>query len=383
MPKGLSPFYMRLRFATSMIATWLLNLRGFGFSLKNVCSPGFNCHGCPWATGACPVGVMAFGSAMHALPVLAIASVLAVGAVLGRLVCSFVCPFGLLQDLLYRIPSPKISLPRFVRYGKYLCLVLLVFVLPYLLGFEQTGGYLSLAKPTINKADAGQIKVDVIVTNLGTEPVASPELLVTYRDLQSKKEVHRERKVFPGLTVPPGETEILPTFTVPNHLATAELLVDSPQSTISQTPRYQLYFCRLCPNGTLTATLPSYFTGNGTTPVYSRLSGHALRLGILAVFLVLMVIASRPFCRMACPLGAIYALTTPVSLSSMTIDHTACVDCGLCNRVCPMELKVSHEVGGPECIACGDCVKVCPRRGIKRSFGLGQKNPASNPQAGL
>lgn len=126
MAHKLPPFCTRLRFATAAIATWLLNANVLGLSverllrlapgqIKGVCSPGFNCHGCPWATMACPVGVMAYGSAMHTIPVLAIGFVLAVGVVLGRLVCSFACPFGLLQDLLYRIPSPKIRVPRLAR----------------------------------------------------------------------------------------------------------------------------------------------------------------------------------------------------------------------------------------------------------------------------
>ena len=52
------------------------------------------------------------------------------GVVLGRLVCGFLCPFGLLQDLLARVPLPKGKVPRWLdkplRYLKYVILVLLV-----------------------------------------------------------------------------------------------------------------------------------------------------------------------------------------------------------------------------------------------------------------
>src|SRR5512142_3078997 len=98
MSRRMPPFFKRLRFATAMLSTWLMNLNMFGWSLKSVCAPGFNCHGCPWATGACPVGVLTYGSALRTIPVLALASILAVGVMLGRLVCGFMCPFGLLQD---------------------------------------------------------------------------------------------------------------------------------------------------------------------------------------------------------------------------------------------------------------------------------------------
>jgi polyferredoxin len=103
-------------------------------------------------------------------------------------------------------------------------------------------------------------------------------------------------------------------------------------------------------------------------------TGLGLRLGILAVILVLMVVASRPFCRMFCPLGAIYAFTPRVALTRLEVNHDACIECGKCDQSCPMELNVLKEIGGMECIACGDCKKVCPKQGIKRVFGLGMKH---------
>ena len=369
MHSRLPPFYMRLRFATAMIATWLLNLKVFGFSLKSVCSPGFNCHGCAWATGACPVGVIAYGSAVHAIPVLAIATVLAVGVAVGRLVCGFACPFGLLQDLLHRIPSPKIRLPRFARYGKYLALLLLVLVFPWMLGFD-AGGYLAVNKPKLDKAEGGNIAVTVAVENPGTEPIAGPQVLVLYQSIKNKAEVHREVKSFPGITVAPGQTVTLPPFEVPNHLSTANLIVDSPQSSITPRSPYQLYYCRLCPNGTLTSAIPKYLSGKSSATFLRWVRAMALPLSILLFFLVLMVIAGRPFCRLFCPLGAMYALTARAALTRIEIDSSACVQCGACDKACPVDLDVRKEIGGPECIACGDCKAACPKQGIRRRFGV-------------
>jgi ferredoxin len=368
---NLPPFFARLRFATSVISTWLLNLNLFGFSLKNVCSPGFNCHGCPWATAACPVGVMAYGSAMHTIPLYAIASVLAVGAVAGRLVCSFVCPFGLLQDLLFKIPFFKIKLPRFFRYGKYAALVLLVFLLPWLLGFD-VSGYLVLAKPQVNKIDGGNLKVDVTVSNDGAAPVKGVRLTVIYRGHDpGKTELAKFEKSFPDVTVAPAAAASIPGFEIPNRLSEADLEITSPQSEIRQHARYQLYYCNLCPNGTLTSTIPAMVKKSSeTSSFYSQLNGRTLRLGILAGFLILMVISSRPVCRLFCPLGAMYAMTTKLSLARMELNHDQCVECGACSKVCPVDLNVMKEVGGAECIACGDCMKVCPKNGIRRKFGL-------------
>jgi ferredoxin len=372
MSRSLPPFYLRLRFATSAISSWVLNLGMFGqrFKLKSTCSPGFNCHGCPWASAACPIGAIAYGSAVHAIPVFAIASVLAMAAVFGRLICAFACPFGLLQDLLYRLPSPKLRLPRFFRYGKYLALILLVLALPWALGFAPSG-FLRVAKPEVNKNAQGNIDVTVAVTNLGGEPVNGVLLGAAYRDSVSSLPVFQDQHSFPQVSVLPGQTVTLPVFAVPNKLAQANLLVDSPQSVPEQQPRWELYYCKLCPCGTLTATLPA-IAGAGASTMYYRVAHNALRLGILIVFLILMVIASRPFCRLFCPLGAIYALTTPLSLSGMAIHSDACIDCGKCDEVCPVGLDVRREVGSAECIACGDCKKVCPQHGIYRTYGLGR-----------
>jgi ferredoxin len=105
--------------------------------LKWFCNPVLNCHSCALAWFACPVGVFVHYSGYHIFPFLAIGTVLLLGVFIGRLLCGWVCPFGFLQDLIYRIPSRKFVLPAWTSNVKYGVLILMVFMIPFFLG-EQT-----------------------------------------------------------------------------------------------------------------------------------------------------------------------------------------------------------------------------------------------------
>lgn len=109
--------------------------RIFTGASKAVCVPVLNCYSCPGALGACPVGSLqsALGSGF---PFYTVGLLMVFGILLGRLVCGLLCPFGLVQDLLHKIPLPKWKLPekpdRAARYLKYAVLLLLVLLLPAL-----------------------------------------------------------------------------------------------------------------------------------------------------------------------------------------------------------------------------------------------------------
>lgn len=103
---------------------------------KGICVPGLNCYSCPGALFSCPIGgVQAFlASANTKFPFYVLGFMFAFGAVLGRTVCGFLCPFGLVQDLLFKIPFLKKlkTLPgeRGLRVIKYGVLIAFVILLP-------------------------------------------------------------------------------------------------------------------------------------------------------------------------------------------------------------------------------------------------------------
>lgn len=103
---------------------------------KYLCLPGLNCYSCPGALGSCPLG--AFQAVItgrdRSFSFYVAGFLLLFGAVLGRFVCGWLCPFGLVQDLLHKIPFPRkwrvLPGERGLRVLKYVLLVLFVILLP-------------------------------------------------------------------------------------------------------------------------------------------------------------------------------------------------------------------------------------------------------------
>lgn len=132
------------RTAIQAVAALLQNANIKGFftgkiykgQIKSVCVPGLNCYSCPGAIGACPIGSLqnALSSYRFKFPYYVVGLLLFFGAILGRLICGFLCPFGFIQDLLNKLPFPK-KIKTFkgdmlLRKLKYLILIIMVIILP-------------------------------------------------------------------------------------------------------------------------------------------------------------------------------------------------------------------------------------------------------------
>lgn len=111
-----------------------LHGRIFTGASKGVCVPMLNCYSCPGALGSCPIGALQAIVGRGSVPFYVLGTLMLFGLVLGRAVCGFLCPFGLLQDLLAKLPFRKRTLPKKIdqalRWLKYLILGVLVMALP-------------------------------------------------------------------------------------------------------------------------------------------------------------------------------------------------------------------------------------------------------------
>lgn len=99
--------------------------------LKQACVPFLNCHACPTAYMACPVGVMQHFAAIRQLPMFLVGFLVAIGMLFGRAACGWLCPFGWFQDQLFKIKTRKLKIPRILSKGKYVSLAVLAFALPF------------------------------------------------------------------------------------------------------------------------------------------------------------------------------------------------------------------------------------------------------------
>ncbi len=126
----------RFRMQFQIIYTILTNGYLYGFlsgkiykgPLKYACVPGLNCYSCPGALGSCPLGALqnALAQRQIEVPFAVLGFLFVFGSIFGRFVCGWMCPFGLFQDLLHKIPLFK-KIKRLpghsvLKLGKYVML---------------------------------------------------------------------------------------------------------------------------------------------------------------------------------------------------------------------------------------------------------------------
>lgn len=103
---------------------------------KKICLPGLNCYSCPGALGSCPIGSLqaVLGSHQFKMSFYVVGFLIFTGSILGRVICGFLCPFGLVQDLIYKIPffQKRKNMPghKGLVWIKYVVLALMVILLP-------------------------------------------------------------------------------------------------------------------------------------------------------------------------------------------------------------------------------------------------------------
>lgn len=80
------------------------------------------------------------------------------------------------------------------------------------------------------------------------------------------------------------------------------------------------------------------------------------------VLIILSVFVKNFWCRYLCPYGALLGLLSLFSPLKISRNSKTCIDCELCTKVCPNNIKVHNKntVVSDECTGCLECVQICP-----------------------
>lgn len=123
---------LRLKVQISLAALFNIGI----FQWHTICFPVLNCHSCPISVFACPIGIIGQFAQLGLIPLSVIGIMVLAGAIGGRILCGWACPFGLVQDLLYKIPFARFDIPRWTTFIKYAVFVGLVVLVPIYLSTE-------------------------------------------------------------------------------------------------------------------------------------------------------------------------------------------------------------------------------------------------------
>ena len=135
------------RHAVQLCAAVLYNANAFmpltgravDFSYDKTCVPGLNCQYCRYTVAGCPLGVtqQALSGSFSAVAWQFWGLLVLFGLLFGRMICGWACPMGWLQELLHKVPFPKLKKNRityYLSYVKYAVTAVFVLALPLYTG---------------------------------------------------------------------------------------------------------------------------------------------------------------------------------------------------------------------------------------------------------
>lgn len=103
--------------------------------------------------------------------------------------------------------------------------------------------------------------------------------------------------------------------------------------------------------------------------------GNALYY-VIGIILAFALKDNRAFCKYVCPVAVPLKITTRFSLLKIQGDAAKCNDCDACEKMCPMDVRISdyvlngERVLTTECSLCQTCITVCARDALKLGFGF-------------
>jgi ferredoxin-type protein NapH len=120
---------------------------------------------------------------------------------------------------------------------------------------------------------------------------------------------------------------------------------------------HPLFICRLCPAGGIEGAVPGILQQAWTGQ--QILWPNAFKLGIIAAFFGAILFFKRPWCRVLCPLGVIFAAFNRASAFFLGVARPGCTDCKRCHKLCQYNIEPEKSPNDLRCIRCLECTR-CP-----------------------
>jgi ferredoxin-type protein NapH len=297
-----------LRKAVQVISTVLLLGVSFGIVRSVLALPILLTLGHSDKTAVAALDAIQELLAVPILPWIPVAAFVLFGVLAGRLTCGWICPFGLLQDLIGQLNVRTRDVPLRTHKGslrvKYMVLGLTLFI----------SGTLGLS----------------LIFGVGAEYKAALGVLA--------------RGPFSALSPESTLLGLIPLL--------ARMVF--------------LYFLGVPP-----VTNPfSWDSIWSRLSTVTWLMG--IRLTILIFVVALCFFVMRGWCRYLCPSGAFLAVFSRFSFLGLRRNLLKCNRCGDCMKVCPMLIRITEQpwekMTDPECIMCLECVDACRLGAIRPTF---------------
>ena len=99
-----------------------------------------------------------------------------------------------------------------------------------------------------------------------------------------------------------------------------------------------------------------------------KLGGYIVGLVLLVLILVGMAFQERFFCRVLCPMGAVFSILPVLPLFTLRRDRSECIrGCRACTMKCPSDIELAPDTApelSGDCFQCQKCIDTCPKGNI-------------------
>ena len=99
-----------------------------------------------------------------------------------------------------------------------------------------------------------------------------------------------------------------------------------------------------------------------------KLGGYSLGVVLLVLIVIGMCFQERFFCRVLCPMGAVFSILPVLPFSNLRRDRSECIKgCRACTMKCPSDIELAPDTApelSGDCFQCQKCIDTCPKGNI-------------------